>query len=559
MQRSVSTWSRVPNSLRGADNGELPRAADLVDALGSQILEFVHRPVGGDPVHDLVLFDPEMPVVGRGEMIIGAGCTARLALDLIEQAAAARASGLILRAGIAHDHAVVERARECGVALVACRPELPWAQLVVLIRGALDRGRTVDAFRPSQNDLFELADAAATCIGAPVTIEDNKSRLVAYSTGQEGTDPARLATIVGRRVPPPVLAHYRARGVFRRLVGSASPFVVEEGPDGTRPRLVVPVHNRGQWLGAVWAVLEDPVMPVAVDDLGEVLVAISSRLLRLQSHVEVERREMEASLRDLLRDGRTPEPGRLGEGPWRVVRVFELSLVQGSSHRAAGQGVEDLCASVVMQARRGGWHRPLIGVVEDDVYAIVDAVSGGPGSWAWMASELALGAEKARLAFAAGGVCRVLENIPGSRVEADELAGLVSRGTASFVVSTFEEQWAPLFLARALGATGLENTPGPVRELYDHDQANGTDYVRTLEVWLSYQTDLRRAARQLHVHPNTIRHRMKRIAALVEVDLQDPEQVLAIRLQAQAYRTAVTAVMPSQFVQPGDGWTATEG
>ncbi len=538
MQRSVSTWSPVPSSLRGTDNGELPCVADLVDALGSQLLEFVHRPGGSDPVHDLVLFDPETPAVGRGELVIGAGCTAETALGLVAEASAARASGVILRSGIAHDEAVAGLARERGVALVACRPELPWAQLIVLTRGALDRGRAADDYRASQNDLFELADAAAKRLGAPVTIEDNKSRLVAYSTGQEDTDPARLATIVGRRVPPPVLAHYRARGVFRRLVGSAAPFVVEEGPDGTRPRLVVPVHNRGEWLGAVWAVLDEPAMPEAVRELDEMLVAISSRLLRLQSHVEVERREVEVSLRDLLRDGRTPEAGLLGEGPWRVVRVIESGTDIGPG-RMVEQSVEDLCASVIMQAKRGGWHRPLIGVVDGEVYAIVEAVSGTPGSWAWMATELAQHAEKSGLAFAAGGVCRVPENIPGSRLEADELAGLRSRGTALFVASTLEEQWAPLFLARALGATCLENTPGPVRELFDHDQANGTDYVRTLEVWLSYQTDLRRAARQLHVHPNTIRHRMKRIATLVEVDLQDPEQVLAMRLQAQAYRTAI--------------------
>ena len=38
------------------------------------------------------------------------------------------------------------------------------------------------------------------------------------------------------------------------------------------------------------------------------------------------------------------------------------------------------------------------------------------------------------------------------------------------------------------------------------------------------------------MHSNTIRHRMKRIAGIVDIDLDDPEQVLAIRLQTQALR-----------------------
>ncbi|MGW1346169.1 hypothetical protein ACWCOV_34305, partial [Kribbella sp. NPDC002412] len=57
-----------------------------------------------------------------------------------------------------------------------------------------------------------------------VTIEDNQSRVLAYSSGQDLTDPTRVSTIVGRRVPPEVIAHFRARGIFRRHPRSSEPF-----------------------------------------------------------------------------------------------------------------------------------------------------------------------------------------------------------------------------------------------------------------------------------------------------------------------------------------------
>ena len=46
-------------------------------------------------------------------------------------------------------------------------------------------------------DLFQLADAVAAVVDAPVTIEDANSRVLAYSARQELTDPARVGGVTG--------------------------------------------------------------------------------------------------------------------------------------------------------------------------------------------------------------------------------------------------------------------------------------------------------------------------------------------------------------------------
>jgi DNA-binding PucR family transcriptional regulator len=49
------------------------------------------------------------------------------------------------------------------------------------------------------------------------------------------------------------------------------------------------------------------------------------------------------------------------------------------------------------------------------------------------------------------------------------------------------------------------------------------------------------AARAIHVHPNTMRYRMARIADLAGLDLDDPVVRLAVRLQLEAERRRTEA------------------
>ncbi|MDN5748646.1 MAG: PucR family transcriptional regulator, partial [Pseudonocardia sp.] len=197
----------------------------LVDAVGPALWRVV---VAGDgsEVDDLTLAELDDGVVGvPGDLVLGVGIAhPQRGIGLLEQVALAGAGGVVLRAPLAGDVDVAAAAQRLGVALIELRAHASWAHLVWLLRGTFDRvtGAPLDD-AGVHGDLFALADAAATILDAPVTIEDAQSRVLAYSGRQEPTDPARLSTIVGRRVPEPIVAHFRARGVFRRLTRSAAP------------------------------------------------------------------------------------------------------------------------------------------------------------------------------------------------------------------------------------------------------------------------------------------------------------------------------------------------
>jgi hypothetical protein len=76
----------------------------------------------------------------------------------------------------------------------------------------------------------------------------------------------------------------------------------------------------------------------------------------------------------------------------------------------------------------------------------------------------------------------------------------------------------------------------PIRRL-ERDRGHiGFDGIETLIGYLDCGGNIRRCARDLHVHVNTLRYRLQRISEIMEVDLTDPERrfhlQLAIRLRA---------------------------
>lgn len=85
--------------------------------------------------------------------------------------------------------------KAAGVALLVTAREVGWGDLHAVLTRALAIGD--EAPRSPE----ALADATAARAGGPVTIEDLQGRLLAYSAGGQDLDPARAATVLGRRAP----------------------------------------------------------------------------------------------------------------------------------------------------------------------------------------------------------------------------------------------------------------------------------------------------------------------------------------------------------------------
>lgn len=493
--------------------------ADLVMALGG-LLRLVVDAEGAE-VDDLVIAEPAQGLVGLPhDLVLGIGVgTAEAAIDLLSKATAVGAGGVVLRRPLAQSDLVRDHAHHEGIALVELAELASWAHLVWLLRGMIDRAavgprRSEEA--PIQDDLFALADAAAALIDAPVTIEDQRSRVLAYSSQQDSADSTRVSTIVGRRVPADVLAALRAQGVFRRLANSAEPvFVPSSG--GIRPRLVIPVRVGQEWLGSIWAVVEDRPPASVVAELLQTASVVALHLLRLRAQADLPRRVAADRLRGAL-SGRTEGvQDWLPTGPWRV------AVLGGAS----GSGrLLDLWESV---SRRHGWRQPLLADLGSDVYAVVrDTEGSAPGTWGWLTSvvlptsdcSLALTARAGRPAYEP-------DQLPRSQKEAQETDRVLDSHCPA---ATHEETWAEVTVARAAAALAGELL-GPLALLRRHDDEQHSDFLGTLAAWLDHPGAPTRAARSIHVHPNTLRYRMNRIIDLSGLNLDSATVRLAVQLQ----------------------------
>ena len=67
--------------------------------------------------------------------------------------------------------------------------------------------------------------------------------------------------------------------------------------------------------------------------------------------------------------------------------------------------------------------------------------------------------------------------------------------------------------------------------LHDHDSEHATDLARSLLAYLDHFGDVKAASSALHVHPNTLRYRVRRATDLTGIDLADATERLNTHLQ----------------------------
>lgn len=506
----------------------------VVDRVGPTLLHTRLAGRGGH-VADVVIAEPgRRDPIGDGDLVLGVGVHAtRDAAELVRYCAGEGAAAVLLKPPLAVRAAVRTAAQAHGTALVEVNQAASWAQVVLLLRSVIDAAADESDERhqgvePGLGDLFRLADAAAAVIDAPVTIEDANSRVLAYSARQDRTDPARVSTIMGRRVPDDVLARFRSRGVFRDLSRGRTTIFVPRQKDGTLPRLIVPIRMGGELLGSMWAVVPGPVSDERASAFADTAPVVALHLLRRRAREDADRRRSAELVRTVLE----------GTGSVRLAAA-ELDLPD-EPHRVVAMairtpdplGAEGMRLALWERITAGVGRRPAVTELRDVLYAVVPDRSG------WPALRQALLGEEEPLV--AAGPAVPLTELAGSRALAEEMLNLLRTGLIAGPVVSHEEAWTVLALHRsatgALASGAIEF--GPLAVLTAHDEQAGTSYVDTLYEWLRHPGDPRAASKALRIHPNTLRYRMSKLVELVGVDLEDPDTRLALLVQLAAIRWA---------------------
>ena len=95
-----------------------------------------------------------------------------------------------------------------------------------------------------------------------------------------------------------------------------------------------------------------------------------------------------------------------------------------------------------------------------------------------------------------------------------------------------------LMLELAGSPTARSSATGLLAPLEQLGGPKATAAIETLRVYLDCWGSLARSGEILHLHPNAVAHRMKRIRAVLPADLDDPDQRLALQIACRARRPA---------------------
>lgn len=509
----------------------------VVDRVGPTLLHALQVPDDSPAVADVVIAEPGGALaLAAGDLVLGVAITGpEDAAQLVKRSAEQGAAAVLLKPPVAAKPAVKRAAKASGVALVQVHAATSWAQLVWLLRTVLDAlADESEDLDPGSGDLFRLADAVASVVDAPVTIEDTNSRVLAYSARQDLTDPARVATIMGRRIPDDVLARFRSRGVFRELSRGRQTIFVPAQRDGTLPRLIVPIRMGGELLGSMWAVVAGPVSDERAAAFADAAPVVALHLLRRRAHTDAQRRASAELLRGVLEGRANPRKAMaeldLSDEPHRVV-VIEVT-------GGDGRDAEGLRLALLERISQGIGRRPVATELGGLLYAVVPD-RPGPGGWEELRGALSTtSSRRGGAPRAAAGAPGEIGDLSASRLQADEALGLLRAELLDERVITFDEAWTALTLHRgATAAAGAKVAElGPLGALRAHDESGKAGYVETLYEWLRHPGDPRAAAQELRIHPNTLRYRMRKLLELVPMDLDDPDVRLALITQLVALR-----------------------
>jgi DNA-binding PucR family transcriptional regulator len=535
----------------------------LLEGIEGALVELPVAPAGGQPVVlGVAILDPDDEFGDHhGDLVLVIGVRGRESLPFLRAAARSGAVAVAVKPGPSGAVGeLAEAAADAGVALLAVRPRVRWDQLGSLLRerleaaelvGGLPHGTSGDA--GGGEDLFALAEATALVTGGIVDIEDPANRVLAYSRSDDAVDELRRLSILGWQGPESYMRMLREWGVLDRLREGEHVVRVDARPDlGIRARLAVGVQAGSRYLGTIWVQQRfSPTVQPFAERAEEALVG-AARL----AAAEILRRRAGAGpatsgaqLTELLTGRANTDlvAGRLGLDPAAAALVVGFSGPPGSDVSARALLSDQVRGVVSVYAT--AYHRSaLVGVLEDRVYAVLSGVPRGrldPALRSWVRDAVEVVRTRTGQAWLAGigSPVSALAGLPDSRAEADRVLDALARasrarsprgsGTVAPAVATISELRSEMLLGEVLDVLGGRpelRHPG-IEALVAHDEQRGGELVASLLAYLDALGDVRAAAATLHVHPNTLRHRLRRARAVSRVAWDDPRERLAGHLQ----------------------------
>jgi len=404
----------------------------------------------------------------------------------------------------------------------------------------------------------EICRTLAELLDAAVSVEDASFHLLAHAGGS-ANDPHRKETIARHGTPARVVYDPQVSRFLREVEASRHPKRMPVFPHLglNRERILAPILAANQVLGYISVIDSQPqVEELAYMAVEQAALVVALALTKEREVAEVESRVRGEFLDDLVAGTYGDEAAaqrrarHLGYplAGTHILMVVDVDDFRGF-HRAR-QISEDAIQALkrelfrrVSTVVKGAHQRGLLSAHSDSVYALLPLGLGADHPDAQRrAHQLGQQVQEAIAAWKPGFTVSVGLSAP---IEVPfGVSGAHREVTAVMETLGRLKRWAQVISVPQLGVTGLlagvdherllEFAQRHLGPLIEHDRARNAGLVETLKAYLE-AGEQQAAAKQLGIHPNTLRYRLDRVREISGAELEDPETRLnlsvAVRVQ----------------------------
>lgn len=528
-----------PGLTEGDLHGSVVRLSDCIQLMQADLVHANPTPENLDhAVSDVLMYDPLDEWTSLDDRIIlavGLVCGSVDFDQLLHRAANSNAAAVIVKAHGTPMEPLRSAAVRHSLAVLVAPDQVDWTRLVTLAKASV-MGAAADSVSGVRlGDLYAFANAAASLASGATSIVDPLGRVLGYSTlpGQPVDELRRVTTLSLQEIQSPAFDTD-----FKIVYASAGAVLIpEQGEE--MARLALAVRAGGELLGSIWVI--DPgegKREAALNALDRMAPLAGLHMLHARSASDFGERRNGDLIRTLMDD---PEhasfaAAQLGLDAANGLAVAAFSIVRPET--GSLESVREIqrllhLVTTVCNIQFNTSHSALIDSV---VYALLPCEGTTPravhrrviqeiGAYSHTISSYPLIA-------AVGGIAPHVEDLPGSRSEALQTLQYLLRDRSP-AAGLFEDYRIPLSLLKVgafIADTGLSDVDDITR-IQGHDAGQQTDYLATLRAYLESNGNVTAMASLLHVHNNTVRYRVSRLAKDFNLDLDDPQKRLWLWLR----------------------------
>ena len=318
---------------------------------------------------------------------------------------------------------------------------------------------------------------------------------------------------------------------------------VDPVPDGSGgfsvPRVAIAVVAGSELLGSIWAAVPGPLTEERTQALRDSAKLVAMHLLRVRAGADVQRRVRTDLVSSALVGGVGASAAleRLGlAGQRLLVAGVALDERRRPPDNPAGADDRQQLGDAFALHLSAFHPRAAAAEIGKVTYGLLPttgyAETTEDRAMRILQDFLDRVSERLPAVVALGPIAADLTGLSHSRSGVDRVLRVLLASGDRRIGRAEEMQGEALALElRDLAAARGEQPVGGLARLIDYDRRHRSNLVPTLRAWLDAFGNIVAAADSVFVHQNTFRYRLRRVAEVGGIDLDDPDQRFAVMLQ----------------------------